>query len=109
MKRDSGKTLLGIIAGAALGFGAGLLLAPDEGKKTREKINKSLKDTTNDLKKKVSDLEKKVKSKSSKAKESLEDKIENMVAKGSDKAEDVINVLEKKLSALKEANTKLKK
>ncbi len=109
MKNDSGKTLLAILAGAAIGFGAGLLLAPDEGKKTREKINTSIKDATKDLKKKVNDLEKKVKTKSAKAKVTLEEKLEDIVSVGSHKAEDVINALEKKLSTLKEANTKLQK
>ncbi len=39
----------------------------------------------------------------------IEEKIDHIVSKGSDKAEDVITALEKKLADLKTANAKLKK
>ena len=50
------KTLLGFLAGAAVGALAGILLAPDKGSETRKKISKktgdlgdSLKDSFNDF------------------------------------------------------------
>jgi gas vesicle protein len=50
------KTLLGFLAGAAVGALAGILLAPDKGSETRKKISKktgdlgeSLKGTFNDF------------------------------------------------------------
>lgn len=109
MSNNSGNTLLAVIAGAALGIGAGMLLAPEEGKKTRKKIKDSLDDATSELKKKVKNLEEEVKNSSKKTKVSLEEKIENIVDKGSHKAEEVISILEKKLASLKETNAKLQK
>ncbi len=46
MSRNSGNTLLALVAGAIVGVGAGILLAPDEGKNTRKKIKGSLDDAT---------------------------------------------------------------
>jgi gas vesicle protein len=37
---SSGKLLLGILAGLAIGATAGILLAPDKGSNTRKKISK---------------------------------------------------------------------
>ncbi len=109
MSNNTGNTLLALIAGAVIGVGAGILLAPEEGKKTRKRIKNSVNDATNELKKKVNELEKELRKNSAKAKGSIEEKIEDIVSKGSDKAEDVIVALEKKLADLKTANAKLKK
>lgn len=35
---SSGKVLLGVLAGAAIGAGIGILFAPDKGSETRKKI-----------------------------------------------------------------------
>ncbi|MDN4166492.1 YtxH domain-containing protein [Cytophagales bacterium LB-30] len=46
------KTLLGVTIGAAAGFVAGMLLAPDSGKKTRQRIvdkAKGMKDEANQV------------------------------------------------------------
>ncbi len=109
MSRNSENTFLALIAGAIVGVGAGILLAPDEGKNTRKKIKGSLDDATKELKKKVSKLEKELKVNGTKAKGTIEEKIDHIVSKGSEKAEDVIAILEKKLADLKTANAKLKK
>lgn len=37
---DSGKVLLGVLAGAAVGATLGILFAPDKGSNTRKKISK---------------------------------------------------------------------
>lgn len=105
----TGNVLLALVTGVAIGVGAGILFAPDNGKNTRKKIKNSVDDTAEKLKRKLDILTQEVKSKTSEIKGSLEDKVENLVSKSSYKAEDVITVLEKKLAALKEANAKLQK
>jgi len=40
---DNSKLLLALVAGAAAGLVAGILLAPEKGSETREKIKDSLK------------------------------------------------------------------
>lgn len=109
MSNNSGNTLLALIAGAAIGVGAGILLAPEEGKEVRKKIKKSLNETANDLKQKIGELETEIKNTSVKTKRTFEEKMEAILSKGSHKADDVISVLEKKLAQLKEANAKLQK
>ncbi len=106
MSRNSGNTLLALIAGAVIGVGAGILLAPDEGKKTRKKLKSSVDEATKELKKKVNTLEEEIKKNSAKAKGTIEEKIDHIVAKGSDKAEDIILALERKLADLKSSNEK---
>ena len=44
------KTVLGFVAGAAVGALAGILFAPDEGKKTRKKIAGKAGDVSDSLK-----------------------------------------------------------
>ncbi|MDO5105393.1 YtxH domain-containing protein [Capnocytophaga sp.] len=105
----TGNVLLALVTGVAIGVGAGILFAPDNGKNTRKKIKNSVDDTAEKLKKKLDVLTQEVKSKTSEIKGSLEENVENLVSKSSYKAEDVITVLERKLAALKEANAKLQK
>jgi gas vesicle protein len=47
----AGKVMVGVLAGAAVGLLTGILLAPDSGKKTREKLigkSKDLRDKVTD-------------------------------------------------------------
>ncbi|MEP6746265.1 MAG: YtxH domain-containing protein [Bacteroidota bacterium] len=50
------KTLLGFLAGAAVGALAGILLAPDKGSETRKKISKKTNDLGDTLKGSFSDF-----------------------------------------------------
>lgn len=49
------KVVGSLVAGAAVGLAAGILLAPDKGKKTREKLLEDAKDLADKLKKKAGD------------------------------------------------------
>jgi len=59
-KWKSGKSgdsmVLGLLAGAAAGLIAGILLAPDKGSETRKNLSQKGKDTVDNLKGKVNDL-----------------------------------------------------
>jgi len=49
MKNDSGSILAGLIIGAAVGWIAGVLTAPDSGSETRKKLNKRAKEYKEEL------------------------------------------------------------
>ncbi|GEC70728.1 YtxH-like protein [Flavobacterium flevense] len=98
MASSTGKTLIALASGAAIGAVLGILFAPDKGDKTRKKIKDGYKD-----------LEKEMKSKLANAKVDLEGTYEDLLSNMSYKTEDVITFLEKKLADLKQQNAKLHK
>jgi gas vesicle protein len=53
MKDSTGKMILGVIIGAAVGAVAGILFAPDKGSVTRKKIADKAKETGDNLKETV--------------------------------------------------------
>jgi gas vesicle protein len=50
---ESGKVVLGVLAGVAIGTALGILFAPEKGSVTRNKILSKGEDFTNDLTKKL--------------------------------------------------------
>lgn len=97
----TGSTLVAILAGAAVGAVAGVLLAPEQGEKTRRKISKGFKSGTDDFNCKIEDLKNQVKHLISSKKSDFESSFNNLVHKADDKKEDVIASLERKLAELK--------
>ncbi len=53
---NSGKVVLGVLAGLASGAILGILFAPDKGSETRRKIVKKGSDSIDELKEKLDDL-----------------------------------------------------
>lgn len=53
---NSGKVILGVLAGVAAGAILGILFAPDKGSETRKKIAKKGADSWDDLKEKLDEL-----------------------------------------------------
>jgi len=70
---STSKTLLGFVAGAAVGAALGILFAPDKGTETRRKISEQSNDLADNLKGKFTDLVDGVKEKFSNAKAEAED------------------------------------
>lgn len=52
----SGKVLLGVLAGVAVGATLGILFAPDKGSATRKKISKKGDEYTEELKEKFNEF-----------------------------------------------------
>ena len=97
----TGNTLVAILAGAAVGAVAGVLLAPEQGEKTRKRISKGFKSGADDLNCKMDDLKNQVKSLMTTKKADFESSFNTLVSKADDKKEDVIASLERKLAELK--------
>lgn len=93
-----------LVLGALIGTAAGLLLAPEKGSVTRDKLKKEgkhIKDQfTQDFNEVRDDLSKAAKSGKDKFKEDLKD----FVSRSSYKTEQAITFLEKQLAILKEKN-----
>ena len=52
---DNSKVLIGLLAGLAAGAALGLLLAPEKGSDTRDKLSQSLKDLADSIRDKAAD------------------------------------------------------
>ena len=53
---SSGKVLLGVVAGVAIGAALGVLFAPDKGWNTRKRISKKGEDLADDLREKFDEF-----------------------------------------------------
>jgi gas vesicle protein len=109
MSNNTGNTLLALLAGAAIGAVAGILMAPDKGSKTREKIKDGFDDAKENLKNKFNSAKEQFNSKAANSQFDLEETYDNLVSNMSHKTEDVISFLETKLADLKKENAKLQK
>jgi len=74
-----------------------------------KKIKDSLRDKSDEFKEQLDNLTESVREKSLELKGSLEEKVDRLFSKASNKSEDMIAILEKKLASLKEEAAKIKK
>jgi gas vesicle protein len=86
---------LALLAGVAIGAGIGILMAPEKGTKTREKLKEGYDDAKKGLKDKYDAVKNKI------ASQDAEGAFENIVTDLDGKSADVITFLEQKLAALK--------
>jgi gas vesicle protein len=83
---NSGKILLGVLAGVAVGAGLGILFAPDKGSSTRKKISKKGRDYAEGLEEKFNEFVDSITKKFETAKEKVIEKAGN----GKTKSEDTL-------------------
>jgi gas vesicle protein len=93
---NSGKTVLGLLAGVAIGAAFGILFAPDSGSATRKKIAKKggdyadgLSDQFNDLVDTMTTKFEKLKAEATKMAKDAESKATQMAQEGKAKAEEL--------------------
>ncbi|MDX1327022.1 MAG: YtxH domain-containing protein [Arenibacter sp.] len=109
MSNSSGNTLLALLTGAAIGAGIGILYAPDKGIKTRKKIKKKARETSDDLSNRLVHAKEELTKTAEAKKVDFEQKLEETLSTMSYKADDIISALEKKLTDLKAKNAQLQK
>lgn len=90
---SSTKTMLGFLAGAAVGALAGILFAPDKGSNTRKKIASKTGDITDSIKNSFGDFVDSVKSSYSNVKDEAQDLKEDATAKMNAARKEVKNAL----------------
>lgn len=106
---SSSNTLLGLLAGTAIGATLGILFAPDKGVNTRQRIADETVSAKDRLATSAMHLKDRVVETVSAKKGTLDEQVENIVSDVSYKTEDVITTLERKLADLKEKNRKYQK
>jgi gas vesicle protein len=81
---SSGKVLLSVLAGVAVGAVLGVLFAPDKGWNTRKRISKKGEDLVDDLKEKFEEFLDSISEKVDEVKEDVADISEKNKSKGSE-------------------------
>ena len=95
---NTGKVLLGILAGAATGATLGILFAPDKGTNTRKKISKTGEDYLNNLRNKFEDFLVKATNELEYVKSEAEDLLDKGKGKAQEVKEEIKNKANEKLS-----------
>jgi gas vesicle protein len=83
---DSGKVLLGVLAGVAVGATLGILFAPDKGSNTRRKISKKSDEYAEELEAKFNEFIESITEKF----ENMQDEAARIVESGEQKVEKVL-------------------
>ena len=102
---NKGTIVLGLLAGAALG----VLLAPDKGTATRDKLKKEAKNVKDKISNDFAEVKEDLSKTATSGKESFKKEFDEFASKASYKTENLIGFLEKQLAILKERNKTLQK
>jgi len=102
---NKGTIALGVLLGAVVG----VLLAPDKGSKTRQKLKDEAKDIKDKISKDFTEVKEDLSKTATSGKESFKKGMGEVASKASYKTEPVITFLEKQLAILKKKNKTLQK
>ncbi|WP_167342779.1 YtxH domain-containing protein [Nonlabens sp. SY33080] len=105
----TGNTIIALAAGAALGAIAGILYAPESGKKTRKKLKKEAIKAKDTFTESAQRTYEQVAAKTSEVRGTVGERIDEALSTASYKADDAIVALEEKLEQLRTQNAKLQK
>jgi len=101
MSNNSGNIIAALVAGAVIGAGVGILLAPDKGSKTRKKIKDKVASSKDDFLETINKYSEMLSEKATQTVSSLNDLLEESIASKDNDKEELIALLEQKLAALK--------
>ncbi|TXE13949.1 YtxH domain-containing protein [Seonamhaeicola algicola] len=96
-----------LIVGALIGAGIGILLAPEKGKITRDKLTKEGKDVKDQITKDFNEVKDDISKAAQSGKTKLKEDLKDFTSKASYKTEKAITFLEKQLAILKAKNKNL--
>jgi gas vesicle protein len=106
MSSNTGNIIVALLAGAVIGAGIGILLAPDKGSATRQKLKDNLGRGKDNLMDKYQELAQLLQRKAENAGENIEDFLDNAISSGIHEKDELISLLESKLEKLKGPATK---
>lgn len=98
-----------VLGGLLLGAAAGVLLAPEKGSVTRDRLKKEGKDIKDQLTKDLSEVKDDLSKATASGREKFREDFEDIASKTSYKTEEAISFIEKQLAILKEKNRTLQK
>lgn len=93
-----------LVLGALIGTGIGVLIAPEKGSDTRDKLKKEGLDVKNQIVSDFKDVKEDVSKAAASGKEKFNQEAKEFKVKASEHAEKAITFLEKQLAILKEKN-----
>jgi gas vesicle protein len=96
-----------LVLGALIGAVVGVLLAPEKGSTTRDKLKKEGKDIKEQLSSDFKEVKEDLSKAATSGKEKLKEEFKDLASKTSYKTEQAITFIEKQLAILKEKNKTL--
>lgn len=101
MSNNTGNILIALLAGAVVGAGIGILLAPDKGSVTRQKLKDGFDGSKESILEKYNELAQLLQRKSESAGEDIGEFIDRAISSGNHEKDVLISLLESKLELLK--------